>query len=95
MMRGITAPKPVEEAGQASPEKGKVSFGEFLARQFNDVNAQGLNAERAIERALEGKEVNPHNTIIAVQKANISLTLMMTIKERLERAYQEIIRMQV
>lgn len=73
----------------------QVSFGEFLSKQFSEVNAQGVEAEKSIQRNLLGEEVNPHNTMLAVQKANISLTLMMSIKERLERAYQELIRMQI
>ena len=77
---------------QSQEESNKVPFSDFLLQQFNQANTQGLEAEAAIQRSLTGEEVNPHATIIAVQKANVSLTLMMGIKERLERAYQELIR---
>lgn len=73
----------------------KVSFAEFLANQMQEVNKTGLDAEKAIQRSVSGQETNPHETLIAVQKADISLSLMMSIKERIERAYQEIIKTQI
>ena len=75
-----------------TPGEQKQSFGEFLIRQIEAANRDGVEAERAIQRSIAGEETNPHETIIAVQKASVSLTLMMGIKERLERAYQELIR---
>lgn len=100
MMRGVGGVTPkdknlLEGISQAPTTKEKVSFSDFLTQQFNQVNTQGLEAEQAITNAVSGKEVNPHSAIIAVQKANVSLSLMMSIKDRLEKAYQEILRMQV
>ena len=86
------APKPIQGIGGEQAAPGKVSFGEMLQSQFSEVETQGIAAEDAIKRSLMGNEVNPHSTVIAVQKATTSLTLLMTIKDRLERAYQEIIR---
>ena len=76
----------------AEPGGKKVSFAEFLANQMQEVNQSGLDAEKAIQRSVSGQETNPHETLIAVQKADISLSLMMSIKERIERAYQDIIK---
>jgi len=36
-----------------------------------------------------------HNTIIAVEKAEISFRLMMQIRNKLIRAYEEVMRMQL
>ena len=98
MMRGIGGirPRDAVDMENSSPGKtGQVSFGEFLAQQFERANSQGVEAEKAIQRAVVGIEENPHATMLAVQKASVSLTLMMSIKERLERTYQELIRMQI
>lgn len=92
MIRGVEqiAPKKTQETS-AKPDGAK-SFGEFLEQSFQETNRLGIEAEHAIERSVLGEEVNPHQTMIAIQKADISLSLLMSVKERLERAYQEIIR---
>ncbi len=77
---------------EGANDSEKVSFSELLGRQLSNANSLGLQADRAMEAAVAGEVAQPHSTIIAVQKASISLTLMMSIKERLERAYQELIR---
>ena len=95
MVRGVESIIP---KGNATPEVGgspKTSFADYLTQQFDTVNEQGLEAEKAIQRSILGKDENPHQTMIAVQKAEISLTLLMSVKERIERAYQEIIRMPI
>ena len=94
MLQNISPVKPFTGVGNADQAEGseKLSFSEMLGQQIGEANRQGLEADRAMEAAVAGEDVEPHSTIIAVQKASISLTLMMSIKERLERAYQELIR---
>ena len=70
----------------------KVSFADYLSQQFNEANQLGLDAEHAIQRSILGEESNPHAAMIAVQKADISLSLLTTLKDRIERAYQDLIR---
>lgn len=81
----------VEGANAASGPKGQ-SFSDFLMEHINDVNTKGIEADKAIDNALLGKEANPHATMIALQKADISFRLMMTVKDRLIEAYQQIAR---
>ncbi len=92
LREGVTAEKPKSDIKNVGAESGTVSFGEFLSDHIRAANESGLESERALQKAAMGEEMNPHATLIAMQKASISLTLMMGIKERLERAYQEIIR---
>ena len=89
---GVQTKPLAPSAKEAAPGTEKASFGDFLAKQLEETNRQGIEAEQAIARAAAGEETSPHATMIAVQKATVSLTLMMSIKDRLERAYQEIIR---
>ena len=97
MVRGVESIIP-KGGATATPEVGgapKTSFADYLSQQFETVNTQGIEAEKAIQRSIMGQDENPHQTMIAVQKAEISLTLLMSVKERIERAYQEIIRMPI
>ena len=95
-IRGVQdiVPKSSGIGGQENQTPGgkKVSFTEFLQQQFNETNNLGIEAENAIQRSITGQERSPHEAMIAVQKADISLTLLMSLKERIERAYQDIIR---
>lgn len=89
---------PIERPSQSSPISGdvsgaeKTSFSEVFMKQYEESNKLGLEAEQAMQKSILGQSQNPHDTVIAIQKASVSLSLMMGIKERLERAYQEIIR---
>lgn len=86
------------EGAQKLPEdsgNGKVSFGDFLMRSIDRVNELGVDADRQMQMAITGKQPNPHAALLAVQEAEISFTLMMSIKERLEAAYQQLSRMQI
>lgn len=93
-IRGVDSITPRESGGiDSSPKSGKaVSFAEYLQHQIEETNQLGLEAENAIQRSVLGEETNPHQTMMAVQKADISLTLLTSIKDRLERAYTDLIR---
>lgn len=96
MMRGVDTITPIAPRSTSPAESGaKPSFGDFLKQQFQEANSLGLESDRAIERSLAGQETNPHNTIIALQKADISFKLMLNVSQRLIQAYQEVVRMQI
>ena len=91
-VQGITQPQAKTEGTSGKP--GEVSFAQIFKDKIEETNQLGIEADRAVERAALGQEANPHSTLIAVQKAEISLSLMLSVKDRLERAYQELVRTQ-
>ncbi len=91
---GIQSPSPKVSDGGLAPSN-KTSFSDMLMQKYEETNAVGVQADQAIQNAILGKSENPHEAAIAVQKASVSLSLMLGVKERLERAYQEIMRMPV
>lgn len=93
-----TSEKPfAQEVGeiQGSPDDGKLSFSKLLADSFEKVNREGIAADEAVNNALLRNEPNPHQALIAIQEAELSFSLMLSIKERLETAYQTVIRTQI
>ena len=44
---------------------------------------------------MTGESQDLHNTVIAMQKADLSFQMMMQVRNKIVQAYQEIIRMQV
>lgn len=91
---GIKPPKSIisEQQDENTP---KTSFADMLKNQIGEVNKLGIEADQAIQDAVAGKEDNPHTTMIAMQKADISFRLLLSVKERIEQAYQQIVRTQI
>ena len=90
MLRGIEPITPAPKQGGAVA-KG-ASFGDFLKQQLNEVNELGLDVEKKMQAAVEGKSSNPHEVQIAIQKADVAFKLMLGIKDQLEQAYQTVMR---
>jgi flagellar hook-basal body complex protein FliE len=44
---------------------------------------------------MTGESQDLHNTVIAMQKADLSFQMMMQVRNKIVQAYQEIMRMQV
>lgn len=86
------------ETGSSSKSENSssgVNFGELLKNALSGVNDAQLNADEAVKKVLNGETENIHDTMIALQKADVSLKLMLEVRNKLLEAYQEIMRTQV
>ena len=83
-------PKPVEAPN------GAASFGDVLSKAIQEVDSLQGTADRKIEDLTLGKNgVTTHDAMIALEKADLAFTLMNTVRSKIIRAYEEIIRTQV
>ncbi len=81
---------------QASPvQKISGQFAEALQRTLAEVNQSQVSADRAAEQVAAGKTKNLHEAMIKFEEADISLRLMVQMRNKAVEAYQEIMRMQV
>jgi flagellar hook-basal body complex protein FliE len=71
------------------------SFSRILQDSLDEVNNLQNQADRSIERLAAGEEKDIHNTMIMIQKAQVSFELMTQIQNRLLSAYDELRRMQI
>jgi len=71
------------------------SFADFLKGSVEKVNTMQKEADQAVQDLLVGKDQNIHQVMIAVEKANLSLNMMMQVRNKLINAYEEIMRTQV
>ncbi len=78
----------------ASPADGD-SFATMLGRMVSDVNNQQNVAMQAVNALQSGQNVPLHQTVIAMEEANVSFQLMVEVRNRLLDSYQEIMRMQI
>ena len=87
----------VESAAGAQPA-GKAqgpSFGEVLKGSLEQVNDLQHEADKAIKDLATGGPTTLHDTMLALEKADLSFKLMMQVRNKIVEAYQEVVRMQV
>lgn len=87
--RDLTRDTESQIAGQ-----GK-TFSDVLRQSVDKVNEFQSQADTAIKELVAGKNKNIHETLLAVERADISLKLMMQVRNKIVDAYKEIMRMQV
>jgi flagellar hook-basal body complex protein FliE len=76
-------------------EEGGASFAETLTESLDKVNDLQKEADVAIEDFATGKTRNIHETMIAVNKADLAFRLTMQVRNKIVEAYQEVMRTQV
>lgn len=71
------------------------SFGDFLQESIGKVNSLQQDANVAMEKLASGESQNLHETLLAVEKAEISFKTMNQIRTKVIDAYREIMKMQI
>ncbi|MCO4792450.1 MAG: flagellar hook-basal body complex protein FliE [Bacteriovoracaceae bacterium] len=71
------------------------SFSELLASSITEVNGMQQDADKAIQNLVTGKTKNLHETMLAVEKAEIAFKTMNQIRSKVIDAYKEVMRMQI
>jgi flagellar hook-basal body complex protein FliE len=92
---GPLGDRPVTESSEKSQGVGEPSFGEHLREQIDEVNDLQLEADQSIDDLVTGRSDDIHATMIALQKADISFRLLMSVRNKLMDAYDEVMRMQI
>jgi flagellar hook-basal body complex protein FliE len=82
------------EKRPAKMESG-LAFGNILKDSIGEVNTLQHEASQAVEALTAGRSSDVHNTMIALQKADISFRLLMQIRNKVVSAYETVMRMQI
>jgi flagellar hook-basal body complex protein FliE len=82
-------------ANAATGSQSTTELGDTFTRMFDEVNNLQNEADRKIEEFATSPDKDIHGTMIALQKADLSLKLMMQIRAKLTAAYQDVMRMQL
>jgi flagellar hook-basal body complex protein FliE len=77
-----------------STEKAE-TFTDFFEKAFDQVNQDQHAANIAINHLVAGRTKNIHETMLVLEKADLSLKMAMQIRNKILDAYREIMRMQV
>jgi len=77
------------------PAAGKGQFGALIRQYVEQTNIQEKAAGKASVELATGKSHNVSETMLALQKADLSFQLMLSVRNKLVDAYREVMRMQV
>lgn len=91
-MQAVTPYVPPKKGSAEGPQG---SFRSMLQTSIAEVNQLQLEADHSIEQLVAGRSRNLHETMIALEKADISFRLMMEVRNKIIEAYNEVMRMQV
>jgi len=98
-IKAITSPTPPMGEGvtpaRATGGPPSSGFVNTLQQAISKANDIQLEAGHATEALMTGQTQNIHQTMVALQEADVSFQLMMQIRNKLVSAYEEIQRMQI
>jgi flagellar hook-basal body complex protein FliE len=81
---------PATQFPAASGAPGTDGFQDLLVRTWNDTVQQNAGAQQAVSASLVGEDLAMIETFTALREADLSLRLMMQIRNKLVDAYQEL-----
>lgn len=73
----------------------RVSFKEMLAGALAEVQNLQVEADNTIKKLAAGEITDVTEAMVAVEKADLAFQTMMTVRNKVVTAYEEIMRMQV
>ena len=87
---GMSVPSGGSDAGASAK-----TFSDMLRKSVDQVDQDQHQADLAVKAMISGRSKNIHETMLAVERADTSLKLMMQVRNKILDAYKEIMRMQV
>ncbi|MER3427153.1 MAG: flagellar hook-basal body complex protein FliE [Pyrinomonas sp.] len=95
-LEGVALPTTSVAAGNPLRRaESPVSFGDMVRATIEALNRSQKGAEIEVARAIAGDSPDLHQTIIALQAADLNFQFALQVRNKLIGAYEEIMRMQV
>lgn len=93
-LEGLT-PLTLKPTGEKSVESTGADFAGMFKSMIEKVNDSQAAGEQAIQKLHSGQATHLHEVMIAVEEADVSLRMLVQLRNRAQSAYEEIMRMQV
>jgi len=90
----VSGPSAAARGAPASETHGP-SFAAVLEESLAQVSTLQRQADQVIGELATGGSTSLHETMLALDKADLSFRLMMQVRNKIVEAYQEVLRMQV
>jgi len=92
---GVNDPTANQSAAMAPLGAPTVPAGEGVDRVLATVKDAQASADKMVIDLASGRDVNIHNTMVELEKADIALKYTVQLRNRALSAYEELMRMQV
>ena len=73
-----------------SDNEEKFNFGEVLQNTIHKVNESQINANNDVEALIKGEDITMHEVMLSMQESQISMQLMLEMRNKLYDAYKEL-----
>ena len=81
--------------GQPDAQRDADAFGSALASAIDSVDRSAEVADAGLSRLASGEEVDLHGTMIALEKADITLRTMVSVRDKAIGAYEAVMNMAI
>lgn len=71
------------------------SFSKVISDAMNKVNDLQINADNKVEALIKGEEVNMHDVMLSMQESQLSMQLLIEVRNKVVEAYQEVNKIQL
>ncbi|OGG94768.1 MAG: flagellar hook-basal body complex protein FliE [Candidatus Lambdaproteobacteria bacterium RIFOXYD12_FULL_49_8] len=95
MIKEIQGSAQVAQANRSSAKSTAKATVDQFAKIFDEVNQDQLQADQKIASMVTGKNRDIPGAMIAMEKADTSLKLLMAVRNKVVSAYEDMMRMQV
>ncbi len=83
------------QADTSDVSQAKSGFGDILSSTLKSVNNAQIAGDTAIQKLQTGEAKHLHEVMIAVEEADVSLRMLVQMRNKALTAYEEIMRMQI
>lgn len=73
----------------------KKSFSDVISNAINNVNEKQINADNSIESLIKGDDITMHEVMLSMQESQLSMQLLIEVRNKMVEAYQEINKIQL
>lgn len=94
-IQGIGAGIALPELGSSSPTSSGGDFHSMFEDAVRRVDQYQKDAAQSIDKVMSGESEEVHKTVLAAQRAELSLEFFLQMKNKAVQAYQEVMRMQM
>ena len=77
-------------AGGVTPQGGGPSFKDVLMQNINEVNKLQQEAATAIEDLSTGQRADLEGVLLATQKADSAFRMLLSVRNKVQQAYEEV-----
>lgn len=76
-------------------EQSNSNFSDIFKQAINNVNGAQVNSDNMVQSFIKGENVAMHDVMLSAQEAQMSMQLLLEVRNKFVEAYQEINKVQI